>query len=253
MPLAEELQASGRWLFRWRGYLPLSFLVLFAVALRHYSYPFGTHAGNEAWAFACLGISMCGATIRAIAVGQTPRGTSGRNRKKQRADLLNTTGMYSIVRHPLYLGNFLASLGVCLFLGVWWLPFIFTALFALYYERIILAEEGFLKERFGQSYLDWCSVTPAFLPRLRGWRSAQFPFSLRKALREEPQTFLVVIAALYTLKVAADFLIDARVETELAWNVLLAVSLAIFLVLRLLRRFSNLLADREVLPAAHEA
>ncbi len=252
MPLAEELQASGRWLFRWRGYLPLVLIVLFAVALRHYTYPFGTHDENAVWDFACLGICMCGATIRALTVGQTPRGTSGRNRKKQRADLLNTTGMYSIVRHPLYLGNFLASLGVCLFLGVWWLPFIFSAVFALYYERIILAEESFLKERFGQPYLDWCNRTPAFLPRLGAWQPAQVPFSLRKAMREEPQTFLAAIAALYALKFAADFLVDGRFETEFVWNVLLAGSLAIFLALRFLRRFSNWLADREVLPAAHE-
>ena len=251
MPLAEELQASGRWLFRRRGYLPLALLVLFAVALRHYTYLFDTRGENEVWDFACLGISIFGATIRAITVGQTPRGTSGRNRKKQRADVLNTTGMYSIVRHPLYLGNFLASLGACLFLGVWWLPLLFTALFALYYERIILAEEEFLKQRFGPPYLDWCNTTPAFFPRLGHWRPASTPFSLRKVLREEPQTFLAAIAALYALRIAADFRVDGRFEPGLVWNVMLAGSLAVFLALRLMRRFSNWLADREIPPAAH--
>ena len=243
MPLAEELQASGRWLFRWRGYLPLLLLVFFWPALRQFAYPFGDKRWNEVWALVCLGISLGGATIRAITVAQTPRGTSGRNRKKQRADELNTTGMYSIVRHPLYLGNFIAALGAFLFLRVWWLPFIYIAIFALYYERIILAEEGFLKERFEQAYLDWANSTPAFLPRFRQWRSPQVPFSFRKALHEEPQTFLAVTAMMYGLVLAGDYRVSGRFETDPLWNVLLGSALAAFIVLRLLRRFSSVLKD----------
>ena len=34
------------------------------------------------------------------------KNTSGRNTHDQVADSLNTSGIYSIVRHPLYVGNF---------------------------------------------------------------------------------------------------------------------------------------------------
>ena len=50
--------------------------------------------------------------IRIYTVGTTPAGTSGRNRDKQIAEKLNKTGVYSIIRHPLYLGNLLIWLGV---------------------------------------------------------------------------------------------------------------------------------------------
>lgn len=253
MPLAEEMLASGHWLFRWRGFLPLLLLLLFWAALRDYHYPFSSVHLNGAWELGCLGISLCGATIRALTVAQAPRGTSGRNRKKQRADELNALGMYSIVRHPLYVGNFLASLGACLFLGVWWLPVLFTMIYALYYERIMLAEEGFLRERFGQAYLDWASKTPAVLPRFQLWRRSMHPFSLRKAFREEPQTVLAITAAMYALRVAANYQVTGKLETQLLWNVLLAVAVFAFLALRMLRKFSSVLQDPPVCPSPQES
>ncbi|MGC9453013.1 MAG: methyltransferase family protein, partial [Oceanipulchritudo sp.] len=48
-------------------------------------------------------------------------GTSGRNTKQQVAYSLNTTGFYSVVRNPLYLGNFFMYLGIALFTHHWWL------------------------------------------------------------------------------------------------------------------------------------
>ncbi len=56
-------------------------------------------------------ISFFGLALRVIVVGHAPYGTSGRNTREQVADTLNTTGMYSIVRHPLYLANYLIILG----------------------------------------------------------------------------------------------------------------------------------------------
>ncbi len=250
MPLAEELQASGRWLFRWRGYLPYLLIVMFWLALQEFAYPFGSRRWNEAWGFVCLAVSLSGAAIRAITVGNTPQGTSGRNRRKQRADTLNTTGMYSIARHPLYLGNFLASLGVCLFLHVWWLPVIYALIFALYYERIMLAEERYLTERFGDAYLNWSRATPAFLPRLGQWHSPPNSFSVRKVLREEPQTVLTITAAMYCLEVAENYQVSARFETDPLWNALLGFTLAAFIGLRILRRFSSMLKDREVIQGS---
>jgi len=63
-----------------------------------------------------LGVSILGETIRIFTVGYAPRNTSGRNTiAGQIADELNTSGIYSLVRHPLYLGNFFIWLGPVLF------------------------------------------------------------------------------------------------------------------------------------------
>jgi len=51
--------------------------------------------------------------------------------------------MYSMVRNPLYLGNFFMGLAPVLFMHTWWLCVIYVLAFILYYERIIVKEEAF--------------------------------------------------------------------------------------------------------------
>ena len=141
----------------------------------------------------CLAVSLAGLGVRVATVGCTPAHTSGRNTKKQVAEELNTTGMYSVVRNPLYHGNFLVGLGPARFLRVWWIPVIFLLAFFLYYERIIFAEEMFLRRKFGELYVTWASTTPAFLPRWRLMASFKHPFSVRKVLRREHQTLFGIV------------------------------------------------------------
>jgi protein-S-isoprenylcysteine O-methyltransferase Ste14 len=155
MPLAEEFENQGTWLFRWRGFLPLVLIPLLLVALRHFRWPLDSFALHEAWEFACLGLSILGLAIRVMTVGYAPAKTSGRNTKRQVAAQLNTTGMYSIVRHPLYLGNFLIGFGVVLVQMVWWLPVLYILLFWLYYERIMFAEEAFFSSAICREYKEW--------------------------------------------------------------------------------------------------
>ncbi len=103
MALIEEMENSGAWLFRWRSYLPLFALIVLVVLMKDFSYPYNDHHFDMIWELFCLSISFMGLGIRALTIGQTPRRTSGRNTKKQVAESLNTTGIYSLVRHPLYL------------------------------------------------------------------------------------------------------------------------------------------------------
>ena len=169
MNLSESMTKQGKFLFRWRSYLPLLAAPLFVLALQDSEYieqTYGEFAGNL-WQAACILLSFCGLFIRALVAGYAPRGTSGRNTRGQAAETLNTTGMYSIVRNPLYLGNFIIVLGILLFVQVWWLAFIAVLGFFFYYERIIFTEESFLGEKFGAAFLDWTKKTPIFFPRFK--------------------------------------------------------------------------------------
>ena len=133
MAMIEELEASGRWLFRWRSYLPLVMLVLIFASLRHFSYPYNSEILDQIWELFCLFIGFLGLLIRGLVAGYVPQQTSGRNTKQQVAKTLNTTGMYSIVRNPLYLGNFFMGLAIVMFLRIWWIPLIYLLSFMLYY------------------------------------------------------------------------------------------------------------------------
>ena len=105
MALREEFESSGNWLFRWRSYLPVAGLAIILLAFREYEYPGNSETLDHIWEVVCLLVSFFGLAIRAYTIGHAPGGTSGRNTKRQKADTLNTTGAYSLVRNPLYLGR----------------------------------------------------------------------------------------------------------------------------------------------------
>ncbi len=234
--LADELRKTGDWLFRWRSYLPVALLGLFLSGMSGFQYPWQSHALDRVWEILCLTISFLGLGIRAYTVGHAPRGTSGRNTRRQLAAQLNTTGVYSIVRHPLYLGNFFIWLGAALFMRQWWVGVIFVLAFWLYYERIIFAEEAFLREKFGKAFADWADRTPAFFPRLRSWEKPALRLSGATVLKREYSGFFGIIAVFAFLEFVGDFVVDGRFEVDVMWAGILLTGLLVYLTLRALKK-----------------
>ena len=78
---------------------------------------------------------------------------------------LLTEGLYAKVRHPRYIEIFLATLGYALFanyLGT----YLLTAAAVPVIFLIVLLEERELRERFGESYEQYCKDVPRFFPKL---------------------------------------------------------------------------------------
>ncbi|MCK7542256.1 MAG: isoprenylcysteine carboxylmethyltransferase family protein [Marinilabiliales bacterium] len=98
----------------------------------------------------------------------------------QLADELNTTGIYSVVRHPLYVGNFLMWLGPVLFLRSVWCIIIFVLAFWIYYERIIFAEEQYLRRKFGEAYDTWAFRVKAVIPGFRHYTKSKLPVLIQE-------------------------------------------------------------------------
>jgi protein-S-isoprenylcysteine O-methyltransferase Ste14 len=242
MPLKEEFENAGNWLFRWRSYLPLLLTGLVLVGLRHYHYPGHSEEMDDIWEIVCMIVSFFGLGIRAYTVGCAPEGTSGRNTRGQKAYVLNTTGIYSIVRHPLYLGNFFIWLGISLFLHVWWVTMIFILVFWIYYERIMFAEEEYLRERFGQEYMDWSTKTPAFLPQFRNWRKPILAFSLKNVLKREYSGFFAIIVVFTFLEITGDMVVEHKIELDKPWTILFSLGLLVYLTLMTLKKRTKLLS-----------
>ena len=243
MALREELERSGNWLFRWRSYLPLFLIAPCVLAFNEFPQWRRCDEGPDAWGLVCLAVSLLGLAVRVATVGFVPKGTSGRNTHDgQIAETLNTTGIYSLVRNPLYLGNFIIWLGVSMFPLQWWLPVIFGLVFWLYYERIIYAEEEFLRKKFGEQYLRWADQTPAFLPKLTGWRPPALPFSLRSVLRREYSGLLGIVVCFYLLEIGAHWVFYSKPDVHPVWHVVFLSGAAAWVTLRTLKKTTSVLA-----------
>jgi protein-S-isoprenylcysteine O-methyltransferase Ste14 len=251
MRIKDALVGNGRFLFRWRSLLPLLLLPALALALRE-SAQLNQVMGEELetlWAWICFLVALVGLAIRCYTIGYTPRGTSGRGTRHLRADRLNTTGIYSIVRNPLYLGNAIIALGLVLAIKVWWLAAIVALAGLLYLERIVAAEEEFLAERFGVEYSRWVERTPAFIPRPSLWRPSELPFSWRTVLRREYHGLLVITASFFVIDAFTDLVVtrmplDEWARSDYMWALLLSLSLIVSGVLRVIKKHTRWLHER---------
>ncbi len=238
MALQEELKKQGDFLFKNRSYLPLIILVIgLSVFIHTRYYKVGT---TDHWLFEyfCLAISLFGLYIRIITVGHTPKNTSGRNTKGgQIAEELNTTGIYSIVRHPLYLGNFFMWLGVAMLTENIWFSIAFILFYAFYYERIMYAEESFLRHEFGDDYLTWAEKTPAFIPSFKNHQKAKYPFSIKKVLKKEKNGLTAVFLLFWAFSSIGEIVRERTLSFEYDfWFYGAFVSVVIYLILKIMKK-----------------
>ncbi|MHA4810012.1 methyltransferase family protein [Flavitalea flava] len=71
------------------------------------------------------------------------------------ANSLQTTGIYSISRNPMYVSLLLLYVGLSFIIGNWWHLIFFSFLFLIVQEYIIKREEKYLDRRFGEQYFDY--------------------------------------------------------------------------------------------------
>jgi hypothetical protein len=196
----------------------------------------GSYLLDRLWEIFCLLISFFGLAIRVITAGYAPKGTSGRTTNQPRASLLNTTGMYSIVRHPLYLGNFFIFLGISLIVRSLFFGIAIMLLFLLYYKRIIFAEEKFLSEKFADVFEDWAKRTPIFFTTFKNWRKPELSFSLKTAFKRE-YTGLFTIAASFTcLEVLSDLFYTGKLQIDPFWLIFFICGLVIYVTALMLKK-----------------
>lgn len=244
MPLGEEMRDTGAWLFRHRSYLPLLLLAVILSQLPHFSYVADSYRAEVLWEGACVLVGLMGVGIRVYVAGYAPHGTSGRSTKAFHAAELNTDGLYSVVRHPLYTANLLMWVAVASFMHTWWLVALVVLSFVLYYERIILAEEDFLRARFGGPYLTWAERTPALFPQMGLWRPPLSSFSFGNAARREHHGVLALATTFALLKVGSDFVLTGRLRIGPVWGAALGSIVVVYVLITCLARYTHLLDGR---------
>ena len=241
MALREEFEGSGRWLFRWRGYLPVALFVPVIAGLSN-SAVTGVQHTDALWEAICVAVSLVGLGIRIATVGHAPGGTSGRRTVGGPAAMaLNTNGMYSVVRHPLYLGNYFQWLGVAMVPRNPWVVITVSLIFWLYYERIMFAEEEYLRRAFAAEFVAWSAETPAFIPDFARWKPAALPFCWRTAIQREYSGVFANVAAFAFVCMADTSLDTRRLTIDPFWSTTLVLGAITYATVRLVARRTSLL------------
>ena len=187
-----------------------------------------------------------------ILLGQLLR-TSARGYKSEHSrqgESLISSGPYSLVRNPMYLGILLIGLGIVLMLFRWWVAAVFIAVFILRYVLLIFTEEKKLLKIFPQEY-------PAYKMRVpRLWPSPHSLFQrdlteylpLRLSwIKREIGTILAVLLLTLVLESWEDIKQEGlRAYFKAGAGLLLVLALFIWLSIYLMKRTDGLRQDVSV-------
>jgi protein-S-isoprenylcysteine O-methyltransferase Ste14 len=243
MALLHSFEKSGNLLFKFRGQIPVVLFLLAIPVLYFTDFLIFDKVFYYILTLVAIIISFLGFIIRAYTIGTTPKGTSGRNTQNQVAESLNETGIYSMVRHPLYLGNYLMWIGIVMFSFNIYFFFIVSLAFWLYYERIMFAEERFLERKFGEAYLLWSQKVPAFIPRFNKFIKSSVRFSVKSVLRREYSGILATVAGFTFIDLLRIYFLTHEFVWQRTSVYLLIASMVLALVLRTIKHQSKWLDE----------
>jgi len=112
-------------------------------------------------------------------------------------DKLTTSGPYAFVRHPLYLGTMFIALGFVMLLNSFYIGVPLLIGLVLIYANTVKKEEGMLKDKFGNAYLDYAKNVPAMIPTFRRYRKGEkWPFSFKRLMKSKEYKLVIWVVIL---------------------------------------------------------
>ncbi len=183
-----------------------------------------------------LFITCGGQLIRGLTIGLAYIVRGGKAGKPY-AEGLVTEGIFNHCRNPLYVGNILMLLGVGILANSLLYVAIMIPFFLFIYQAIVLAEENFLRGKFGNSFDEYCKKANRWFPNLKGIRktfgSMHFNWK-RWILKEHTTQFIWLIGITLLLLFNYPELTN---HNEQLRNILLGIILSILLFIYLLIRY----------------
>lgn len=242
--IEKDLARSGKPLFQARKYASTTVIIggglvilgfggrVFDDALRQFSY-------DSFW----VAIAMLGGIVRIVTSGFAAPGTSGEGKAEAEAETLNTTGAYSVVRNPLYVGRILTFTGLAFLTGVWEygaLVFLFSVLF---YERVISYEEQYLEGKFGDAYQEWGARVPALMPRMSGWVKPGLNWWWRRLFFRETYKVLDLFSTILAYSLLKAYVITGAWEISGTQSTMIIVLGGGYVIMTALKRMTGVFRD----------
>ena len=227
----------GNFFFKYRNWI----FILFYGALFIPSWPlFSPEKSGSTyyiWPIAIgLFVTCLGQLIRGLTIGLAYIVRGGKEGKPY-AEGLVTEGIFRHCRNPLYVGNILMLLGVGILANSLVYVAVVIPVFLFIYQAIVLAEENFLRGKFGPGFDAYCKNVNRWWPGLRGigktFGSMEFNWK-RWILKEHTTQFIwlcgIVLILLLNYPHLSGYDTDRR-------NLLLGIILGFLLLVYILIRY----------------
>ena len=175
----------------------------------------------------CFLVALIGIFIRIYTIAYRPQ--------KMQSNKLITKGAYSIVRNPLYLGNFFIFVGITMMSQSWEIVIANSLLMIIFYSLVVLYEENILREKFGEQYVNWAHRVNCFIPSLKGFIKPDSGFSIRNVISHEHDTWFLVVLCFVALEVIRGYFEVNKFFLVSIWAILLSVATFFWIVCKFIK------------------
>lgn len=145
-----------------------------------------------------LSLALFGQVLRGATIGLKYIVRGGKNKEVYAEDLV-TEGIFNHCRNPLYVGNILMIAGAGILANSLIFVTIVLPLFIFIYQAIVLAEEKFLKNKFGNQYTLYSNRVNRWIPNFGGLSKtfASMKFDWSRYITSEYNTIYLLFVAIY--------------------------------------------------------
>jgi protein-S-isoprenylcysteine O-methyltransferase Ste14 len=189
----------GSLFFKYRNYI---FPVVFILSLIFIKpKPFLGSVSMDRWMdFLGMMVALSGEILRILVIGYIYIKRGGKNKRVYAEDLVQG-GLFALVRNPLYLGNIIILIGIAIIINSEPFYIIGIPFFVFFYFSIVIAEEDFLRKKFGSEYEEYCKRVNRFLPDFKRLREAtkDIHFNWKRVISAEYGTFFAGIYSILFL------------------------------------------------------
>lgn len=236
--------AIGNFFFKYRNLVfPIFGLLIFIPSPPLFSEGvFGPHF----YAFPMVSglvIAITGQVVRALTVGLKYIVRGGKNKKVYAEDLV-TEGLFHHCRNPLYVGNIMMLTGVGLISNSLIFLIIMVPLFCFIYQAIVLAEENYLRGKFGPGYDEYTRNVSRWMPTLKGLSEtvSSMKFNWRRYITNEYNTvYLLLVSILIVLVTHHPKLVNLHTNEKMTiFGISFLIVSIMYLIVRWMKKSNKL-------------
>lgn len=207
---------SGNFFFRFRNYLfPVVYVLLLAFTKPQV---FTERPSLNFWA-TVLGalIALSGQAFRLLVIGYAYIKRGGLEGRVYADDLV-VRGFYAHSRNPMYIGNILIVIGWCAMWGSWPAYALVIPFFVFAYLSITVAEETYLKKKFGAQYEDYERRVNRFWPNFKGLGKSLegFHYDWKRAIRKDYGNVFTTVGGILVIAAWKNYFFIGKEAVKLA-------------------------------------